>query len=55
VQCKVCGNEMFAERIFGEGGELIDICHTCVNKNCSEYLKPDKALDTKFKVSNHEK
>lgn len=55
MQCKVCGNEMFAERIFGEGGELIDTCHTCVNKNCSEYLKPDKALDTKFKASNHEK
>jgi len=55
MQCKVCGNEMFAERVFDEEGRLTDTYYTCVNRNCAEYLKPDEAANTQFKTADHEK
>lgn len=39
--CNKCGNEMLAERKVDENsGAVIGIAHTCVNRQCSEYLKP---------------
>lgn len=38
--CSRCGCEMISETIRTPEGQVIGRAETCINKNCSEYLKP---------------
>ena len=55
--CSKCGCEMLAETVKDpKSGEVIGRAETCINRHCSEYLKPvgKEKSDLKEKGSHEE-
>ncbi len=52
--CSKCGCEMFVETVKNANGEVIGRAETCVNKKCSEYLKPIGKEKSDIKVKSAE-